>query len=556
MIVMNIEEEIYRQALANAVEHSGKANAGAVLGKIVAEMPEVKPKIKEIKELVEKIVKEVNTWPEDKQKSELERLGPVVKPEKVQRTGLPPLPNAVPGHVVTRFPPFPSGALHIGNMRAVITSYEYAKMYNGKFIVRIEDTDFTKFKKENIDLIKADLDAMNIKYDAFYFDSDHLDRYYELARKLIKEGKAYVCTCKAQGKEKTEKLAVKKAACSCRNRSIEENLKLFEKMFTELKEGEAVLRLKTDVNDPNPALRDPALLRIREGVHPITGKENKVYPLYNYSCAIEDHDSGVTHVLRAAEHSTNTLIQKKVYEALGWKDFPTVINFGFIYVKEAKVHKRFIRDGLASGMFKGWDDPKLARYGLVRALLRFGITPEAIRNFIISLGVNPQTIRFSWDMLFSENRKVIDKFAKRYFCVTDPVKIILDKLPTNAVSAKLHPSSTETREIPVSNEIFIERSDFQENVGKEVRLMHFCNVILNRDRSAKVTGTELKDVPKIHWVPAKHAIKRRMMTFDISEKEILCEPSVANIKPGEIVQFERVGFARLDEDGTFYSAHK
>ena len=549
-----MQDIIKKHALLNAVEYRGKANAQAVLGKIVAEKPELKKDMATLGKETAKIVKEINSWPLEKQKKELEKFGKIEKPEKIEREGLPPLPNAEMGKVVTRLASFPSGALHLGNMKAAVISYEYAKMYKGKFIFRIEDTDPDpeKVKKENVDLIKKDLETMGIKPDVFYFCSSQFPKQYKLAEKLIKEDKAYVCTCKAVLGTK-DKMAAAKEECEHRGQTVEENLQLFKKMFKCFKEGEAVLRLKTDINDPNPALRDPVLLRIRDGINPTTGKRHKVYPTYNFNCAIEDHDSGVTHILRATEHTTNTEIQKKIYEALGWKNFPTTINFGFLYVPGEKIHKRFIRNAIREGKFSGWDDPRLGQYGLVRALLRRGIKPQAIKNMIIEMGVNPQTVHFQWEKLFTENRKIIDPISNRYFFVGEPIEIALDKLPLRTVKAPLFPGKRKYRKIPVTKKVFVDKIDFTNYRGKEVRLMHFCNVIL--DKKSKVIGKALKDVPKIHWVSSKN-VKAKVVMPNGNEVEGLAEPEVEKVKPDQTVQFERIGFARCDKKGLFYFAHK
>jgi glutamyl-tRNA synthetase len=300
-------------------------------------------------------------------------------------------------------------------------------------------------------------------------------------------------------------------------------------------------------------LRDPVLFRIRDGINPTTGKRHKVYPTYNFNCAVEDHDSGVTHILRGTEHATNTEIQKKIYEALGWTNFPTTINFGFLYMPGEKIHKRFIRDAIQQGKFDGWDDPRLGQYMLVRALIRRGIKPQAIKNMIIEMGVNPQTVHFQWEKLYTENRKIIDPISNRYFFVGEPIEIALDKLPMKSVKAPLFPGKRKYRKIPTTRKIFVEKIDFTNYRGKEVRLMHFCNVIL--DKKAKVTGKTLKDVPKIHWVSSKN-VKIKVIMPDGNEIEGLAEPEIKKVKPDQTVQFERIGFARCDKKGLFYFAHK
>lgn len=551
-----MKDIILKHALVNATEFNGKANPGAVIGKVIAEKPELKSDMATLGRTVAQIVKEVNSWPLEKQKKELAKFGEIKKPEIKQREGLPPLPNAEMGKVVTRFPPFPSGALHIGNMKAVIVSYEYAKIYKGKFVVRIEDTDPNpeKVKKENVDFIKKDLAAMEIKWDKFYFCSSRFPKQYKLAEKLVKEGKAYVCTCPPLAGVKGKTSAIKKE-CPCRSNGIKKNEGLWKKMLAKkIRPEGAVLRLKTDIDDPNPALRDPVIMRIKVGKNPTTGKEHWVYPSYNFNAAIEDHDEGITHILRGTEHAFNTIIQKKVCNALGWFDYnPVTINFGFIYMPEEKVHKRFIRDAIAAGKFTGWDDPRLGQYGLIRALIRRGIKPDAIKNMIIEMGVNPQTVHFTWEKLYNENRKLIDTTSNRYFFVAEPISILLDKLTEKSVKAPLYPGKKKHRKIPASKKMFVDKIDFVSNRGKEIRLMHFCNIKL--DKKSKVTGKANKNIPKIHWVGSKNE-KITLMMPDGKELDGLAEPEVKKVKPDQIVQFERIGFARCDKKGLFYFAHK
>ncbi len=545
---------ILKHALLNATEHDGKAVVGSVIGKVLAEDPKLKKDVKNVAKNVNKIVQQVNSWSSEKQKKELKKFGKIEKPKKKQRKGLPPLPNAKKGKVVTRFAPFPSGALHIGNMKAVVTSHEYAKIYNGKFILRFEDTDPdpSKVKKENISLIKKDLKAMGIKPDKMYLASSQFEKQYKIAESLIKDGKAYVCTCPPIRGTK-EKRGVGKKECDCRKNKPKDSLKIFKKMFKSLKEGDAVVRLLTDINDPNPALRDPVLLRIKEGKNPTTGKEHRVYPSYNFNSSIEDHDTGVTHILRAAEHATNTQIQKKIFEVMGWENFPTTMNFGFLYIPGEKTHKRYIRDAIAKGKFTGWDDPKLGQYGLIRALIKRGIKPQAIRNMIIEMGVTSQTVHFTWEKLYTANRKLIDKTSNRYFFVGQPIEINLDRSTARSVKAPIYPGKRKYRKIPTSKKMYVDKLDFVANRNKEIRLMHFCNIKLNR--KAHVTGKKNKDIPKIHWVGSRN-VKVRLIMPDGTELNGLAEPGVDKVKPDQTIQFERIGFVRCDKKNVFYFAHK
>jgi glutamyl-tRNA synthetase len=552
-----MKKAIKKHVLLNAIEYEGKANAQAVLGKVLAEKPELKKDITRVAKEISKTLNEVNSWGLERQKKELKKFGKITKLKKVEREGLPPLPNAKKGKVITRFPPFPSGSLHIGNMKAVVLSYEYAKMYKGKFLVRIEDTDPNpeKVKKENVEFIKKDLKVMEIKWDKFYLCSSRFKKHYKLSEKLIEHDKVYVCTCPPQKGVKGKYASISKKECDCRSNSIETNSKLWKKMISKkFKPQEAVLRLRTDINDPNPALRDPIIMRIKSGKNPTTGKEHWVYPSYNFNAAVEDHDEHITHILRGTEHAFNTIIQRKVYDALGWKKYsPVTINFGFMYMPGKKVHKRYIRDAIAKGKFSGWDDPKLGQYGLIRALIKRGIKPQAIKNMIIEMGVNLQTVTFQWEKLYTENRKIIDKESKRYFFVSEPIAITLDRLVQKKAKAPIFPRKRKYRTIPTSKKIFVEKIDFTQNREKEVRLMHFCNIILNK--KSKVTSKKLKDIPKIHWMGTKN-VKVRLIMPDGKIIQGLSEPEIKKVKPGDTVQFERIGFARCEKPKLFYFAHK
>jgi glutamyl-tRNA synthetase len=552
--IKDIEKIILKHTLLNAKQH-GKASHGSVMGKVLAELPEAKKDIQNTIEKIKKSVENINKLTIEEIESDLKQFGKIVKPEKKQREGLPPLAEAKKGKVITRFAPFPSGALHIGNMKAVVVSEEYAKIYKGKFIIRIEDTDPNpeKVKKENIEFIKKDLKAMKIKYNKLYLCSTQFKKQYKLAEKLINGKKAYVCTCPPVIGKKGYSSAEKKE-CNCRFNTIDESLDLWKKMLTKkIKPQGAVLRLKTDINDPNPALRDPIIMRIKSGKNPTTGKEHWVYPAYNFNAAIEDHDSGVTHILRGTEHAFNTIIQKKVCEALGWDYNPLVINFGFMYMPGEKIHKRFIRDAIAKGKFTGWDDPSLGQYGLIRALIRRGIQPAAIRKMIIEMGVNKQTVHFTWEKLYTENRKIIDGKSSRFFFVAEPIEIKLDRLTDRSIKAPLYPGKRSYRKIITSKSILIDKIDFIAHRKKETRLMHFCNAIIGK--TAHVTGRPVKRIPKIHWVPKK-SVSTTLIMPDGKELKGFAEAGIKKIKVGQTVQFERIGFARLDKNKKFYFAHR
>jgi glutamyl-tRNA synthetase len=294
-------KEIEKYALQNAVFHSGKAELGPVMGKILSVHPELKKNIQALKKEIEIVLKWVNNLGIEEQRKKLEEIDPSLLEKKTKKQeGLPELEGVEKG-VVTRFAPSPTGPLSLGQfLRAVMLSYYYARKYEGKFILRIEDTDPSKIKKEYAEWIQEDLKKCGIDWDLLVYQSDRMDIYYEHAEKLLKLGRAYVCECPA---EDFKKFKLKSFECPCRSLKIEEHLKRWGKMLRGgYEEGQAAVRLKTSMSNPNPVLRDPPILRINNQEHPMKGNKYFVWPLYNFSCAIDDHFLGVTHVFRGKEH--------------------------------------------------------------------------------------------------------------------------------------------------------------------------------------------------------------------------------------------------------------
>ncbi|OGI12713.1 glutamate--tRNA ligase [Candidatus Micrarchaeota archaeon RBG_16_36_9] len=544
-----MQDAIKKHALINAVEYEGKANPQAIMGKILAENPELKKDMASLGKEISKIVKEVNSWTLEKQKKELEKFGKIEKPKKEQREGLPPLKNAEMGKVVTRIPPEPSKYNHIGHALSFLINYLYAKMYKGKCILRFEDTNPDKVKKEYVDAMKEDvLEYLDIKPDKTVFSSNDIPKMYEYAEKLIKEGKAYVCTCSV---DETRNLRHQGIECKHRGQNVEENLKLWKDMLgKKFKDGEAALRLKIDMQALNQALRDPAIFRIAYVVHFLQNRKYHVWPLYDFQNVVEDEICGITHIFRSSEFRLE--LQNYIKDLLGFR-MQTVVQYGRFEVEGAITQGREIRKLIEEGKIKGWDDPRLVT---LKALRKRGIVKETYYKLAEKLGLNPTSAKIQWHMIASENRKIIDSTSNRYFFVGEPIEITLNKVPKKIVKAPLLPGKKTSRKIPVTKKIFVDKIDFVQNKGKEVRLMHFCNIIL--DKKAKVTSIKLKDVPKIHWVSSKN-VKIKLVMPDAHEVEGLAEPDVSKIKPNQTVQFERLGFCRVDKvkpQIIVYYAHK
>jgi glutamyl-tRNA synthetase len=605
-----LRELVLKAALLNALQHGGKAQASALMGRIIGERQDLKTKAKELSGLIGKVVSEVNSLSIAEQKRKVEEKWPeALKKEKAEKEEkrLPPLPNANKyKKIVTRFSPNPDCVLHLGSARAIILSHEYARLYKGKFILRFEDTD-PKVKKpvlEFYDRIREDLDWLRCKPDEEYIQSGRLKIYYDYAERLLREGNAYVCTCRP---EQFRKKSRSKEPCNCRSQSTEENLERWQRMLDGgYGEGEAVVRVKTDIKHPNPAVRDWPALRIIDPAkypHPKVGSEYRVWPLYNMAAGVDDHELGITHIIRGKEHLTNQVRQEYMYKHLGWK-YPETIHYGRLKITGAFLSKSKIVQGVREGFYTGWDDPRLATFA---ALRKRGITPEAIKKMIIDVGPKTADVTLSWETLYSYNRKILDPESSRYFFVADPiilaVKNVLTfdlKRPLNQVfNARLHihPEKHKRKfrryRISLKGEeriatFWIDRKDAENIVGKDfyshpskklVRLMELFNIKIENAGyfyfpsmieekiefiEARFVSVSYKDVRKaktqlIHWVPMGKEYPCVVVMPNNSKVEGLAESACEKLKPDTVIQFERFGFVRVDKNDaklTAYYAHK
>ncbi|MEM2280747.1 MAG: glutamate--tRNA ligase [Candidatus Bathyarchaeia archaeon] len=575
-----IEELIRKFALLNAVKHGGKAQTGPVIGKILAERPELRMKVKEIAALVDRVVNEVNSLPLSEQRRVVEENWPeaLVREKVEEEKKPPPLPNADKYHkIVTRFSPNPDCVLHLGSARAVILCYEYARMYHGKFILRFEDTD-PKLKRpvlEFYDSIREDLAWLGCKPDEEYIQSDRIPVYYEYAEKLIANSNAYVCTCKPQIFR--ERILAQKP-CPCRDLPPENHMERWQRMLSgEYDEGEAVVRIKTDLSHPNPAVRDWPALRIidtEKFPHPRVGSKYRVWPLYNFACGLDDYLMGVTHIIRGKEHLTNMIRQEYMYRHLGWK-YPEAIHYGRLKIIGAHLSKSKIVQGVRGGLYRGWDDPRLATFA---ALRKRGITPTAIKRLIIDVGPKASDVVLSWENLYAYNRKILDPEVNRYFFVQNPIQLAVHALPkTFTARIRLHPEHPERgfREYTIKTSengsalFWISRDDLKNlAVGKVVRLMELFNIKIKNVETYAVEASYLSEAyedakrmgaPLIHWVSIGDDVPCQVVMPNAETIDGIAEKACKNLKPNDMVQFERFGFVRIDMvDGKIlaYFAHK
>ena len=390
---------ILKWALKNAVDHNGKAVAGFVINKVIGEKPELKKDMKKLAVEVGKVVGEVNGMKLEEQKNKLLEIWPDALTKKVEEKKLPELPGDT-SHVVLRFAPNPSAPLHIGHARTALLNWFYKEKYNGKFILRFDDTD-PKIKppmREAYGWIIEDLKWLGIEPDKVVYASDRLETYYEYAEKLIKMGKAYVCDCEV---EHWRKLKEEGKACPCRTLGAKDNLLRWKKMFSDYREGEAVLRIKTDLKHSNPAVRDWVAFKIVDNAkHPRV--KARVWPLLNFASLVDDHIFKVSHIIRGVDLAFTELQQKYVYDYFGW-DYPKVVACGKVFLENSPTSKSEILEGMKEGKYSGWDDPKL---GTLKAFRKKGIKPEAIRKLMWDLGVRKNNLTLVWDNIMAAQRAV------------------------------------------------------------------------------------------------------------------------------------------------------
>ncbi len=565
-LLEKVREIAYKYALLNAYKHNGKAELKPVISKVIGELPEVRSIIREIIGYIREVVEEVNKLSLDEQRKILEKNWPELLEEKKveSRKQLPPLPNAIEGKVITRFAPNPDYTIHLGNARPALLSYWYAEMYKGRMILRFEDTDpRTKAPfPEAYDAIKDDLRWLGIKWDEEYIQSMRLPIFYSILRQLIEKGGAYVDKCSDKEFKKYRDAG---KACPHRDLPKETHLEELDKILEGYyEEGEAVIRVKTDIKHPDPSIRDWVAFRIidtSKTPHPIVGDKYILWPTYNFAAAVDDHLMGVTHILRAKEHVSNTIKQKYLYDHMGWK-YPETIHFGRMSLEGVILSKSKMRKMILEYNMEPYDDP---RFGTLSGLKRRGIVRETIWEIVRQVGVKAIDAQISYVNLASINRSIIDPRAKRYMAIENPLPIILELDKDVEATIIRHPSTHEKHKYLLSKGkhiLLISRSDYKLFKDNKARLMGFANIeveepIVFNDilgYSAKIIGYAPEDakrlgLPIIQWVKSNEYVKVDLIVprgNEIEHRELLAEKALLSIGVGEIIQFYRIGFARID----------
>ena len=472
-------------------------------------------------------------------------------------------------HVQTRFPPEPNGYLHIGHAKSIILNNDIAKEYNGKFNLRFDDTNPTKEKEEFVNSIIEDVKWLGGEFeDRLFFASNYFEEMYEKAVMLIKKGKAFVCDLSADEiREYRGDFKTPGKESPYRNRSVEENLKLFEDMKNGLfEDGSHVLRAKIDMASPNINMRDPVIYRVARMTHHNTGDKWCIYPMYDFAHPIEDAIEGITHSLCTLEFEDHRPLYDWVVRECEYKNPPRQIEFAKLYLTNVVTGKRYIKKLVEDGIVDGWDDPRLVS---IAALRRRGYTPEAIRNFVKLAGVSKADSSIESAMLEYCIREDLKLKKSRIMAVLDPIKLIIDNYPEGQSELCTMPNNLENpklgeREIEFGGELYIEREDFMEVPpkkyfrlfpGNEVRLMgaYFVTCTsVEKDENGEIIAVHATYDPEtksgsgfnarkvkgtIHWVNAKTALNVEMRLYENivdEEKGKLDENGNLNLNPNSL----------------------
>ncbi len=556
----SIRAILVKHALSNAIKYGGKANPNAVAGMALSEDPSLKANAKEVFRLAAEVASEVNKMGLDAIKAKAGSIGvppPKEKPKQAERI-LPPLPNASKyAKIKVRFAPNPDSVIHLGNTRAAILSDEYAKIYGGSFVLRFEDTSpsIKPPQAEAYEIIKQDLKWLGVNWDEEAIQSDRLPIYYDHARNILELGGAYICTCPA---ESFRSLATQKKACPCRDLPPAEHLERWARMLNgKTKRGGAVMRVKTDLQHPNPAIRDWPAMRIDTASHPRIGKKYRVWPLYNFASGVDDHLMGITHIFRGKEHEVNMHRQKYMYKYFGW-DYPEAIHYGRLKIVGTVLSKSKIRAGIESGTYKDWSDPRL---GTIAALRRRGFLPETIRKLILECGVRPSEATISWENIDSINRKLLDPVVKRFVFVADPVPLEISGIPKPfKARMPLHPDHQDwgSREFalsPGSPVISVPSGDLaQLKKGSAFRLMNLFNVEVTGKGKGRFISEDVADAKRlgahiIQWMPEGMGVPLTVVRPDATEQRGLVDPNALEEALPASLQFYRYGFVRVYREG-------
>ncbi len=562
---------LFKEAIVNAYKY-GQASTKVVLGKVLAYHPELRSKAKILTSLLDPIIQEINSY----STKEIEEIIKSRYPEEAElpvqkeKELFPPLPGAIEGKVKVRYPPEPSKHPHIGQMLSFCINHLIAQKYKGKTVLRFDDTNPDTVKAEYYESFREAINWMNLQLDQEVKASDYMTQYYEKAKYLINNSDAYVCFC---SKEDMGKLRDSEKPCSCNTSfSIEKNLDLFDNMLSShYSAGEAVVRMRGDMSAKNAVLRDPVLLRISATPHCYQKDKYVVWPMYDFESPIMEEITNVTHVLRSMEFGKmREELQSFIAEKLKLP-VPVFYQYSRYNVIGSPTQGRIIRDLVEQGIVSGWDDIRLVSY---QALRKRGIQPDMFIELVKQIGITKSKTNIDWSLIASINRQILNLKTKHYFFVPDPVKIKLINRKPITVTIPRNPDNKElgTRNITVDDYVYLTKTDESIlKINNIIRLKDLYNIkILEQledgTYSAECLNADiLPGIPRIQWVTDYlpiEVIKPELLYLNNTiNKDSLqyingyVEKNISETEIGEIVQFERFGFIKINAKNNVYKAN-
>lgn len=550
------EEVILAYTLANAIHYGGKADPINILNALFSEGLD-KENIEKIKPRILEAIKVVDSMNPNIKELEFERLKKIIHYRKTRgEEELPELPEAKKGEVIMRVAPFPSGPLHIGNARAVVLNSEYVKKYSGKLFLFYDDTignELKPIEPRAYSLIKEGIHWMKVKPNKILYKSDRLTTYYSYADELIKKGYMYVCSC---SQEEFQRIKEKGVECSCRHLPNRVNYLRWKEMFNKnTPEGRYVVRLKTSMQDPDPAFRDRVMFKISYRPHPRTKNKFSVYPSMEFSWAIDDSLIGTTHVLRGIEHQISTRVQDFIRKIFGWKN-PISIYHGLLEIEGIKISKSKGASEVRSGQYSGWNDSRLWS---LQSLKDRGIRPETIRKFILKMGLNKSNALVPIEVLYSLNRKELENVPV-YFFVEKPIKIKINGAPESELKIIAN-KRRYNRKYLTGQEFYIPSSDYHKLVAGIYRLIHLLTfkvsqINITTPKYFSFKSQDFKkgqDIPMIPWLPINQRnVPLRIRLESGRYIEGIGEPALNKLKEGQEIKFELFGFVKLHKKNKSY----
>ena len=553
----SLESIIRKHTLKNASDYK-LAIPGKIIGKIIADFPDAKKDMKATMKLINEEAKRVNSLSHEEVEKELKDF--TFAEKKIEKKQIE-LEGAARGKVITRFPPEPSGYLHIGHAKAAWLNFESATRYEGKMLLRFDDTNPEKEKQEYVDAIKEGLLWLGIDWEKEAYTSDSMQELYLRCEELFIKHAAYVCTCTP---DDVKKGRAEKKACDCSAKDSQENLQFFKKMQQgEVEEGQAIVRFRGSMKSDNSVMRDPTLFRVIKKEHYRQKKKYCAWPSYDFAAPVMDSLDGITHAMRTKEYELRDELYFAILEKLEMRK-PALIEFSRLAIKNAPVSKRLISPLIEQKKVTGWDDPRLPT---LSALKRRGILPEAIKEFVLSFGISKVESLPGWEKLLSFNRKMLDERCVRRFFTRRPVKVSVTGAPQKEAVLFNHPAKKDMgqRKITTTGTFFIAAKDADAiDTGETFRLKDLYNLTLEEKKQdgiiAKYEGDTGLAAKKVQWVAYETAVSCKVripadlldengkfQEDSLGEDIGVCEASCKELDVGTVVQLERYGYAVLDK---------